>query len=334
MSLNGQAKRSRKWINQRLVELDPEKDYAEIVRLSALYRANDFQLAWFFAVGTPAAGIAPHVLDAVWRGGKSTSKSAPERRRDDSNDHMLTWLEHGPEHAATKISVDMVNKYHSQFARRYRDSFDHVEDYIYILCLNATFVHLASTSLGFSGFTDKQKRATWIFWSKLSDHFTLGTSGERVTALGAFPASFDAMVEVVQSYQARPWPVHNIGHEYTLATTDFFARTWFPRPLRFFGRALISTFLPEGVRRAHAISLPPAPVRVAARAFMKLAMFMADHVLSDPPESLPDRRRRLAEDSGTPLGGVDAAVHQKLVQEMSGPLGDLCPHRQFHKQKA
>ena len=334
MTTSNPRKLPRKWINKRLAELDAEKDYEEIVRLTALYRSNNFELALMFSAGTPGAGIASHVMDAVWRNGKSESNHSPEHRRDTSNDHLMTWFEHGPEHAATKISVDMVNQYHQKFAKKYFESFNHAEDYIYILCMNATLPHVMMTSIGLEGFTQKQRIATWIFWFKISEQFTLGTSGENVTTITEFPTSFEGMVETVKRYQARPREPHQVGHDFTSATIEFFARSWFPRPLHFFGRALVKSFIPEVVLQTHSIALPSAPLRAAARLFMKTAMFMSNHIIADPAETLPERRRISAAQANESVGGVDAAIHRQLAQKLQDNTGvsSLCPHMHFSQK--
>lgn len=315
-------RRARKWIDRRMSELNPETDYAEIVRLSTLYRVNDLQLAWFYAVGTPAAGIAPAVIDSVWREGTGTYHTEPNRRRDDSVDHLMMWFEHGPSDAVTIASVDTINKYHAHFAGTYPEGFAHSDDYIYILCLNATLFHTAALQLRLPGFTAKQKRAAWLFWSQLAHHFTLGTTGEKASELSDFPADFDAMVELVESYQQRPWPVHPAGHESTTSAIENFAHTWFPRPLRPFGRALITTFLSPHVRRAHSIAPAPRLLAAAARAFMWSGIIFSTYIARDPNETILDRRRATsAEGHGS---GVDAAVHRKAThRSMTG----LCPHR-------
>lgn len=249
----------RKWIDRRIAELDPEVDYVEIVRLSTLYRVNDLQLHWFYAVGTPAAGISPAVIDAVWRAGSGTYRTEPDRRRDDSVDHLLMWVEHGPNNAVTQASVGMVNKYHSHFARFYPGGFAKAEDYIYIICLNATLFHRASCSLGLNGLSPKEQRAAWLFWSQVAHQFDMAASGDPVTQHADFPPSFADMVTLVEDYISRPWPVHQPGHESTTSAIEHFATTWFPRPLHPFGRALITAFLPAGLRRAHDIPAPPRP---------------------------------------------------------------------------
>jgi hypothetical protein len=99
----------RKWIAERIEQLDEETDYVEIVRLSTLYGVNDLQLHWFYAVGTPAAGIAPAVIDAVWRNGTGKYTTQATKRKDDSCDHLMEWFEHGPDALVTKKSIGMTN---------------------------------------------------------------------------------------------------------------------------------------------------------------------------------------------------------------------------------
>ena len=311
----------RKWIDQRIEQLDPERDYVEIVRLSTLYRINEMQLHWFYTVGTAASGTSPSVLAAVYRSGRGTYVAEPDRRRDDSNDHMMLWFEHGPEAPATRKSVQMVNKYHAHFAKEYPDSFADADDYIYILCVNAILVHRCMRSLGLPGFTAKQQRAMYLFWSRLAELFT-GTDGRPVTESTAFPPGFEQMVAFVEEYEARPWPVNQSGRQSTPVVTEEFATRWFPRPLHFFGRALVTSFLTPTVLRSHDVSPPPAPLAWLARTVMKTMMQLSTHVLPDPRETITDRGRRLAALEKGRTSGVDTAVHRALGASQSGS----CPH--------
>lgn len=310
----------RKWIDQRINELDAETDYVEIVRLTTLYRANAMQMDWFYTVGTPAAGISPAVNDAVLRDGAGKFLTQAIKRRDDSVDHMLLWFEHGPDSAATKKSVAMVNKYHAHFAHDYPNGFSEPEDYIYILCMNATLMHVASRSLGLPGFSPTQQRASYLFWSGITNQFTM-PDGRPVTELTSFPESFAAMVDYVKDYQARPWPVHQPSRSGTLAGADRFAETWFPRPLHFFGRVVITAFLPAELKRAHDVPDPPAPVAWAARRFMKTMIQLGESIIADPVETYLDmRRRRYLEGKGN-RSTVDTAVHRSIDTDVAS-----CPH--------
>jgi hypothetical protein len=314
---------SRKWIAKRLAELDAERDYAEIVRLSSVYAANDFQMHWFYAVNSPAAGIAPGVLDAVYRGGAGTYTAKPDQRVEDSADHLMTWFEHGPESPVTQASVEMVNGYHAHFARDYPQGFDKIDDYIYILCLNATGVNSSMVSLGLPGYDEKQKRAVHLFWSKLADQFRHVVAGGRVTEHAPFPDSYDGMVAVVDDYFARDWPVYEPGHQLTSSAIEHFVRTWFPRPLHFAGRALVTSFMAPAVLRAHSIKPPAPPVRWVARRVMKAMVLLSVHVLPDAKVPVTDARRAPGSKTHRP-SHIDEAVHRTAARSPGGLTG--CPH--------
>lgn len=321
------GRRNRKWIDARIEQLDPDADYLEIVRLSTIYDLNDLQLHWFYSVGTPAAGIAPNVIDAVYRHGTGKYMTAAPKRRDDSVDHMLEWLEHGPDAEPAQRSVDMVNRYHATYARDFPSGFSDPVDYVYILCLNATLVEVATRSLGLRGLSDRQQRAMHKLWIGIADRFTM-PDGRSVTDLESFPTSFEGMVDYVESYQARPWPVHEPGHISTEAEIEHFATTWFPRPLHFFGRALVTAFLSPHVVRAHAIDAPPSVLAWAARRLMKTMMFLTAEVLPDARTTYPDRKRELASVGKCPRSAVDVAVHRPARgQRVEGAAAaSLCPH--------
>lgn len=225
------TRKPRKWIARRLDELDAERDHVEIVRLSTLYAANALQMSWFYAVNTPSRGIAPAVMDAVWRDGTGIYNTHAQARVHDSVDHLVVWLEHGPDAPATIASVEMVNKMHRHYAEDYRAGFADIDDWIYILCLNGTAVYNSIVSLGLPGCDEKQKKAAHILWSRLAARFEHVVEGGSVTDIRSFPDSFDAMVRFVDEYEARPWPVHPPGHDSTVSAIEHFARTQFPRPL-------------------------------------------------------------------------------------------------------
>jgi hypothetical protein len=60
-----------------------------------------------------------------------------------------------PPSPAAKRAVGMVDKYPRHFAKGCPDGFAGLNDYIYILALNAVLVHTAARSLGLPGFSEK-----------------------------------------------------------------------------------------------------------------------------------------------------------------------------------
>lgn len=318
----------RKWIAERLKQLDAEKDCTEIVRLSSLYHLNDMQLDWFYTLGTPAAGINPAVNDAVIRNGGGKFLTRATKRRDDSNDHMMTWLEQGAEAIATQRSVEMVNKYHEHYSKEYPMGFEDVTDYIYILCLNATLVDSAQKQLGEPGFDAKQRKATHLVWSRIANSFTM-PDGRPVTDLSPFPNSYEGMEHCVRSYLQRPWPEHEPSRRSTMASIERFSKTWFPQPLQFLGYAMITAFMPEELLRAHKIQRPNPVAAWLARSLMKFMMVIS-RLLPDPHENIQDRRRRLVSEGKAARSPVDIQVHRWSADGVgkgdSAVLSGMCPH--------
>jgi hypothetical protein len=245
---------------------------------------------------------------------------------------MVLWLEHGGEAPASAASVDMVNRMHRHYAKEYRAGFADVDDYIYILCLNATAVNSSIESLGIPGFDDKQKTPVHFLWSRLAEHFEHVVEGRPVTELQPFPADHDAMVGYVEDYQARPWPVHARRHAAPTSMIEHFAATQVPRATRQFGRALVTAFLAPTVLRVHSIEAPGMVMRALARKAMK-AHILISSMLRDPEESYSDRQRRLAATGRTEPSVVDSVVHRKIGRSISpslapefGGAASLCPH--------
>lgn len=319
-------KKGWRWIDQRIEELDPEADALEIVRLGNLYRVNDFVSHWGFAVGTPMAGINPVGADQVWRGGKSTSSSAPQRRVDDSNGHVMCWMEHGADHEATKLSIDMVNKYHAHFGKGSTSGLGDPEEYVYILCLNGSLLHILQRKLGFRGFSEKEQQAAHRVWSGIAKHFRLATDGTPVLDHAPFPDDFQGMLDKVDAWLNRPWPYSQPGHEYTTKGIEHFAQTQFPKLLLPFGRAVVTAFLPEQVLRVQGIKRPGRILRSLAVGFMKMAMFYSTRIAPDPKLNLLDRRRLAKGSSEGKPSEVDVTVHRKLDRGNRGSGLSMCPH--------
>lgn len=325
-------KKTWRWIDRRIDRLNPEVDFPEIVRLSNLYRLSDFVAHWGFAVGSPMAGINPVGMEQVWRGGKSTSASAPQKRVDGSNGHLFSWLEHGADHEITRLSINTVNQYHAHFGKGASSGLGDPEEYVYILCLNATLLHKLQQRLGFSGFNAKEQRAAYLTWSKLAQHFKLATDGSPILDHASFPEDFDGMLYKVDEWLDRPWPYSQSGHGYTTKQIEHFAETWFPRLLRPLGRAMVSSFLAERVLISHGIKKPGLVLRTAAVGLMKFAMFFGTRIAPDPKDSLLDRRRLATSQSREQSSEVDIALHRQLKKTAGGNGAFICPHAPLPQQ--
>lgn len=318
--------RDRKWIKRRIDELDPLVDYEEIWRLTSLYNINDFQLHWFYAVTFPYFLVAVRGAESVYRGGQGKMDRHATKRVDDTVDHMMVWWEHGPRSPATRKSVEMINKLHAHWARQYPGHFSFAEDYVNTLCYEATSMHVLQRSLGLPGYNEKQKVAAHRFWSEMAHLFTL-EDGRALSEVAAMPESFEAMEAFRRDYDAQPWPDNPAGRAASASFVEHFATRWFPRPLRFLGRALVTSFYDENVQRVQAIAPPAPPLRGVARQIIKVLILLTEHVRPDDTESVPERRRRLVAEGGARSSTVDVAVHRAVNGGTGASSAAVqCPH--------
>ncbi|MFD4605745.1 hypothetical protein ACFWPQ_48015 [Streptomyces sp. NPDC058464] len=316
---------ARKWIAERIARLDPYKDYAEIWRLSTTYRSSEFQRHWMYAFNFPHFMITTWGAETVYREGNGKIIKRDERRVADTTGHTAIWSEHGPDSPVTRRSAEVVNKLHAHWAKKYPGAFSYADDYVYLFSFEACMMDGVVRSLGLPGYSENQKIAAHLFWSKLAALFTV-EDGRPVPEAMALPESFEAMEEFRREYENRSWPDNPVGEAAVGAILDQFATRWFPRLLQPLGRTMITTFFSPGMRRVLGIPTPSPALDAAARTAMK-ARFLAARLQADPTVSGPDRRRLQATAQGSASGAVDVAVHRALHENARGLDFDVsCPH--------
>ncbi|MFD4605750.1 hypothetical protein ACFWPQ_48040 [Streptomyces sp. NPDC058464] len=327
MPLHGSTKPSRKWIQRRIDQLDPEADYAEIYRLAIMYGTSNFLRNWAFALNMPHFAIPRRTAEAVYREGRGKLLRFREDRVDDTSGHVFVWGEHGPDSPYSLASIDIINKLHAHWAREYPDAFAHAEDYVYVACFEATNMHSAMRTLGLPGLPEKQKIAAHRFWYGIASHMTVDTD-RTITEAAHIPDDFDGMVRFCEGYENRDWGDNEPGHRLTRTVLDQFAERWFPRWLRPLGEAMVTVFYSPGMLRVHRIPEPKPVWRGLARTVMKARFLYSRFLQADPAESTPDRRRRMAAEGLCPYSAVDVAVH-RAVRRDHGDMPDVdsaCPH--------
>src|SRR5213080_4617330 len=95
------ARRGWRWINRRLAQLDADRDYAEIFKLSSMFNVTEFLADWFYAEAMCRATTG-HSSAAIGREGSGKLLTATDRRFDDTTDHFFVWAEYGPESVQAK----------------------------------------------------------------------------------------------------------------------------------------------------------------------------------------------------------------------------------------
>jgi hypothetical protein len=279
--------RGYKWIAAEIERLDPETDYERIWALSATYWVDEFMMSFLYSVSFPNFMMPANGGRAVGRQGTGPLLTSPDKRQVDTVHHFWTWFEHGPSSTHTRASVAEVNAMHQGISRRYPGDFAHNDDFVYTLCYLGAGYHRIRVQVGLPGYTAKQQVATHRHWRAMAALFW--TENGEVTE---FPADFDAMVAFLDEWESRHTEWTPEGSACTRAVIEQFAGRWFPRPLRFVGRAMLCSFYGEPIRRVHRVAAPNRATVAVMRAGLRGYVTAKERVLPDPRASTPDRHRR------------------------------------------
>ncbi|MGG6383402.1 hypothetical protein [Paenarthrobacter sp. NEAU-H11] len=318
---------SRKWIRKRIEQLDPYVDYQEIWALSYIYNVTDFDLHWQYTVDNSHLGMTTWGADAAYRDGTGAMIVQAEQRTTNTNDHMLLWAEHGPDSPVTKQAIDIVNKQHVKWAKHYKGSFSHSEDYIFLFSAAATAEHTLKRSLGLPGWSEKQKIAAHRFWCGIAELFTV-ESGEVLTDVEPMPKTFEECAAYAQAYSERPWPENPIGAPFTEELIKQFLEAWFPQQaLRPFGRALITTFFAPSLFRIYGMKQPHWALQSLARGFVRARFIYRDYIRADEKEPITERHRRLVAKGRATASRIDTTVHRAVGKQNPG---GGCPHARIN----
>ncbi|WP_440086351.1 hypothetical protein [Streptosporangium sp. LJ11] len=267
--------RGYKWLDRHIDRLDPETDYHEIVRLTAVFRLNEFLLNIGYVVNFMDVTMPTHGGDALIFGGKVVHQ--PQRRFEDSAYFLWTWYLYPPDSEPVKRSMDLLNRIHGAVAKGIPGAFAHNEDYVQGLCLLAVLPHRLQQLCGLPGYPERVQVAYHNWARALSEHVTV----EGGAAVRDFPEDFYQMVNFADEYDARQWPRTRNGHTASDAFIRQFCERWFPRPLRGVGRTLMLTVIPENMRRVQQLEDPHPLGQLLVKLGMR-AMFTLQGLMPDP----------------------------------------------------
>lgn len=276
-----------KWIAKEIAGLDPEIDYERIWKLATMYYPTEFSANLSYILAIPKYMVPLHAAETVFRNGSGKVYKRPVQRMEDSLKHTNLWWENGPNSPVTRKSVDVVNRLHSHYARKYPGHFGCTEDYIYALCDEGTTLHRLRLRLGMKGLSEKEQRASWEFWSRMCPLFV---NAETQESLDGFPENFAEMNRFVEEYEAIDRPAHHLSEEVDKALIGSFVEHQFPRPLRPFGRALVLSLLPDATVQAHRLARPNRIVGAACRLLVRCVFTLGERILPDPEYSFLERR--------------------------------------------
>lgn len=292
---------ARRWISRRIAQLDPETDYAEIVRLHMSFQIDDFFGDWVAAQSMPRFATSPSA-PAIYRGGTGKLIKTSGRRLHDTGNHAFVWAEFGIDSPETRRSMDMINALHAKYAAEYPSAFDDPDLWMYVLSWEVCGVSATLTRyLGLPEPDEKVKRAMAAFGARLTELFVY-IDGRTLAEAVPVPSTYEEWVAALDHYESRQWPYSDEAARCAEAVLGHFEQR-FPRPLRRFGRALVTSFWYDGLLAGNGVKPPGRVTRWIARSYIK-ARLIAGAIRPDSKESWVEHESRVAAESGEPVTHV------------------------------
>ncbi|GAB2824085.1 oxygenase MpaB family protein [Streptomyces daliensis] len=261
---------------KEILRLDPERDYAEIYRLSSAYEfpwdmARALELALYRTYAVPSIG------NLLARTAELTDRA--QKRYDDTALLLDAVVEHGFESDDGRTAVRRINQMH----RSYDISND---DMRYVLC---TFVVMPKRWLdayGWRQLTGHEQRATANYYRALGRR--MGISG--------IPESWEEFERCLDDYEAAHFGWDEGARRVSDSTLALMA-SWYPRPLAPAVRGASLALLDDSLLRAFRYDQPRPLVRKAVRGALRLR---ARAVRLLPPRRAPHFARQNPEIKGYP----------------------------------
>lgn len=317
------APRERKWIADAIERLDPERDYAEIWRLTTTYYVSDFVMNLVYTLGIPSFTQYPQgsIIMAV-----TTEKAInkPQSRANDTLRHFWVWFERGPDDPLMRASLAHVNKTHAALSKKASAGTFSARHVIYTTAWIGVFLHRLRLSLGLAGYTEKQKVAVQRYWAAIGSQFW-SEDGLVVE----YPKTFEAMMACVEDYESQPWEQVVSGKLLTEAIIDQFSDDWFPRPFRLIGRQIYLALQLPSILQLMQSGRPNPVMKALIRAGLKSFLWLQAHALPDPKLSTPEKARlknvRSAQHIDPPTASPDISLPGVFRDANAQPETSSCP---------
>lgn len=227
---------SRYAVRDRLLAMDPERDYLEAYRLMALVefpwdvtRALELALYRTFAVPTIAA-----LLDET-----GEFRLRAQRRYDDTVLLLGEVLVHGPDSLPGRAALSRINRIHSRFEISQAD-------YRYVL---ATFVFVPVRWLeryGWRPLTDVERLGSFHYYRAV---------GHRM-GIRDIPQSYEAFEAEFDAYEREQFSYGGPQQRTAIATRELLV-SWLPGPLAPVVRLGVHALMDTPLREAFGFPAPP-----------------------------------------------------------------------------
>lgn len=227
-------------VTRRIRALDPDRDSAEIARLSLVVLHGTPALTYaLFTVAFMKQVAVPSMARILHRRGTGDIMTDPVTRNDDTLLFFARLLDHGPESDVGRAWIGRLNAIHDHFPIRNDDA-------LYTLATLALDPHRITSDLARSPFTTAELDAHWNFWRTTAE----------LQRLQHIPTSRTEMERWAADYETREYAPSPEGRAVARSLTDAFAARILPSRLRGSAPQILSAVCPPQLRTVHDLPDP------------------------------------------------------------------------------
>lgn len=263
---------------RQIQQLDPERDFLEIYRLTSTY-----EFPWDHTRALELALYRTYAVPSIGRLLAETAEltDRSQQRYDDTSLLLGAVVEHGFDTEDGRTAIRRVNQMH----QRYDISND---DMRYVLCTFVVVPKRWIDSYGWRKLSAHELEATAAYYRALGKHL----------GIKELPANYQEFEELLNAYEVAHFGWDAGARQVSDATLDLIA-SWYPRPLAKLVRGASLALLDEPLLRAFRYASPAPLTRTLVQSALHLR---AAVVRLLPPRRTPHYARQNPEIKGYPNG--------------------------------
>lgn len=283
-------KKKRRWVNDYIKTLDPDKDFERIMSIIAMYQQDEHSLHMFIASSSVHVVMPAHGAEAVLFTNNFIRR--PNMRNQNTLSFFWTWFSKGPSHPESVAATKRLNHIHQRVAKQLPGHFDIDSDYIYTLALFTTIQNRLSKKLGLGEVDPIVKRATYNFFKVVCENMRKGND----TKIEGYPNSFEECEAYVEDWERWPHRMSIPQRDLILAFMDQYVAKNFPKPVEFIGRWVMLYTIPDHVLEHYKVKPLKGFKRFFTHSLMKALFIYKDRIAADAKIPFLERRQLLSKE--------------------------------------
>lgn len=263
-----------KWIRKEIDRMNPEVDSSKIINLylSSIFPRQAMAVNLLYTIGLIRLCASREQAIPVHRHGQGKVYKRGDQRADETNYHLLMWLENDIDLPHVQKSLVHVRRIHDALGKSWemrQEAFLHALASFTLLVDNFLVRTLGIKSLG-----EQERRALLKQFQQIGEYLGIVN----------IPNTWQAMQQYQDEYEKSDYVGYSVeGRNVAESLIDQFVNRWFPQFLHQQGRWLVIALLEDHIVNALRLERPP-------RMFTRFIRFSIKSYIQAKHKILPDPR--------------------------------------------